>query len=441
MQNDMSGKLNARSICSPLILLLLLSVSEKVFAQSGGDLQEEKFGSYSPNAGFRIATTDKGVLNFRIYTYLRYLNQGGLEDYYVDSFGDTTAIDVRQDMQVNKVNIQFNGWLMDPRFRYLFYVWTNNTAQGQASQVVVAGNLQYQFNKAFNLGGGINALPSSRTTEGNFPFWLTVDNRLAAEEFFRASYTTGLWASGSFLKKLKYNVMIGNNLSQLGIDAGQLDFSFNTLSGMVAWYPTTGEYGLRDNIGDFENHEKVATRIAAHFTRSDEDKQGVPTTEAFENVTIRLSDGSPIFRANLFGPGIQITDATYQMFSVDGGFKYKGFALEGEYYLRLVDQIKYTGIGSLPKDRLKDNGFQIQASGMIVDQTLQAYATYAKIYGEYGDPDDFRIGLNWFPWKNHVVRWNLEYINTTGIPVGGLSLPYPVGGTGYIVHSNFQVNF
>ena len=92
-------------------------------------------------------------------------------------------------------------------------------------------------------------------------------------------------------------------------------------------------------------------------------------------------------------------------------------------------------------DRLEDQGFQVQASGMVIDQTLQAYVTYAKINGEYGDPDDFRVGLNWFPWKNHVVRWNLEYINTTRIPVGGLSLPYPVGGTGYIVHSNFQVNF
>ncbi len=428
----------------PYVFLLLLMICGKanLLAQSDSmKLEEAKFGTYSPNAGFRLATTDKGVLNFRIYTYLRYLNQGGLEDYYVDSFGDTTAIDARQDIQINKVNIQFNGWLMDPRLRYLFYVWTNNTAQGQVSQVVVAGNLQYEFHKAFTLGGGINALPSSRTTEGNFPFWLTVDNRLAAEEFFRASYTTGIWASGSFLEKFKYSVMLGNNLSQLGIDAGQLDFGMNTLSGMVAWYPTTGEYGLRDNLGDFENHQKVATRIAAHFTRSDEDYQGVPASEAFENVTIRLSDGSPIFKANLFGPGIQITNATYQMLAVDAGFKYKGFSLEGEVYSRLVNNFTYSGVGSLPKNQFKDFGFQVQASGMVVDQTLQAYVTYAKINGEYGDPDDFRIGLNWFPWKNHVVRWNIEYINTTGIPVGGLSLPYPVGATGYIVHSNFQVNF
>ena len=90
--------------------------------------------------------TDKGVLNFRIYTYLRYLNQKDLDSTYTNTSG-TTLIDQRQDIQVNKVNIQFNGWIMDPRLKYLFYLWTNNTAQGQTSQVVVAGNLQYSFNK------------------------------------------------------------------------------------------------------------------------------------------------------------------------------------------------------------------------------------------------------------------------------------------------------
>jgi hypothetical protein len=46
----------------------------------------------------------------------------------------------RQDIQLNKVNINFQGWLMSPKFNYVFYVWTQNTAQGQPAQVVLAGN-------------------------------------------------------------------------------------------------------------------------------------------------------------------------------------------------------------------------------------------------------------------------------------------------------------
>lgn len=413
----------------------------EAFTQSSSALEEEKFGTYTPNAGFRIVNTDKGTLNFKLFTYLRYINQLGLDSTYTNSFGTTSSIDRRQDIQVNKVNLTFNGWIMSPKFRYLFYVWTNNTAQGQSAQVVVAGNLQYAFNTHLMVGGGINSLPGVRSTEGNFPFWNTLDNRLAADEFFRPSYTTGIWAKGEITSGLNYSVMLGNNLSQLGIDAGQLDDGINTFSGALTWFPTTGEYGLNSNFGDFENHQKVATRLAAHYSHSNEDRQGVPASEAFENVTIRLSDGSVIFAPGLFGANTQIDQASYQMMSFDAGVKYKGLALEGEYYLRRIDQLTGPGVDNLGFDQLHDNGFQLQASGMVLEKALQVYTTYSKIYGEYGDPYDVRAGINWFPWHNHVVCWNFEYIHASRIPVGGLSLPYPVGGNGDIVYSSFMVNF
>ena len=72
---------------------------------------------------------------------------------------------------------------------------------------------------------------------------------------------------------------------------------------------------------------------------------------------------------------------------------------------------------------------------------LQLYAGWSKVFGDYGEPWDSRFGANWQPWKNHVVRWNLEYLHTHHSPVGGLSLPTQVGGTGDIVYSSFQINF
>ena len=81
----------------------------------------------------------------------------------------------------------------------------------------------YRFNDAFSLAGGIGGLPSTRTTNYTFPNWLKVDHRTIADEFFRGSYTTGVWAGASSRAGLKYRVMLGNNLSQLGVDAGKLD--------------------------------------------------------------------------------------------------------------------------------------------------------------------------------------------------------------------------
>ncbi|MDX2133575.1 MAG: hypothetical protein SFV52_02250 [Saprospiraceae bacterium] len=417
-----------------------------LFGHSALHAQDKKagtdtFGSYHPNAGFRIVNTPEGAVNFKIFSYLRYLNQQPLDEQYVNAFGDTTTIDRRQDLQVNKVNLQFLGWFLDPRFRYLFYVWTNNTAQGQTAQVVVAGNLSYELNKYFTFVGGIISLPGVRSTEGSFPFWNTVDNRLIADEFFRPSYTTGVMVRGNATDRLNYMVMIGNNLSQLGIDAGQLDDGFNSFSAALVWHPTTGEYGLNNNFGDFENHQNVATRLAGHYSHSKEDKQGVPTSEAFENVAIRLSDGSVIFAPNLFGPGIQVEKATYQMISFDAGAKYKGLALEGEFYWRQVDNLNGKGLDMIERNEFLDNGLQLQASAMIFPQSLQLYTTWSQVYGEYGDPSDVRVGLNWYPKKTHSLRWNFEYLHVNNSPVGGLSLPMPVGGNGGIFYSNLMVNF
>ena len=338
-----------------------------------------------------------------------------------------------------KVNLKFFGWLLNPKFRYMTYVWTSNTSQGQGAQVVVAGNLNYNFNEHLTLGAGIDGLPGVRSTEGNFPLWLSVDNRQIATEFFRPSYTTGIWARGKVIDRLSYRVMLGNNLSQLGIDAGQLDNGLNTWSTALVWLPTTGEFGFRGGNGDFEAHQQLATRFAVHYTRSDEDFQGQADNSSFENVQIRLSNGGIIFTPDLFGPGVWVQQAEYQMTSVDAGLKYRGLSLDGEYYWRLIDNLRGPETAGLAA--LHDQGLSLQASAMVIPQQLQLYWAGSKVFGEYGNPSDVRVGLNWFPMKSQLVRWNAEYLHLDHSPVGGSSLPYAVGGTGPVFYTSLEVNF
>ena len=66
---------------------------------------------------------------------------------------------------------------------------------------------------------------------------------------------------------------------------------------------------------------EVATRLAVHYTHSLEEKQSQPGTEGIENSQIRLTDGSNIFTANLFGPGITVNEVDYHMSSVDAGIR------------------------------------------------------------------------------------------------------------------------
>lgn len=394
---------------------------------------------YQPGKGFVLADTDQGQLNFSVFTYVRYLNQEDFDDTYTNSFGDTSTLDIRNDLQFQKVTLNFKGWLFDERFKYLFYTWTSNTSQGDPAQVVVAGNLGYHFSPAFQVHAGIGGLPTTRSTNYSFPNWLKNDHRTIADEFFRGSYTTGIWAQGTLTEGLKYRAMLGNNLSQLGVNAAQLDDKLNTVSGALWWMPTTGEYGPGEGLGDYEFHEEFATLMGIHFTRSREDAQGQPGTNSFENSQIRLSDGTLIFSADPFGTGGTIQKATYQMAAINAGFKYRGWSLEAEAYKRWVDDFDTSG--AIPVEELEDDGYQIQGSMMAIPRVLQPYVGYSRINGEYGDASDLSVGFNWFPMQRRELRLSVQGLYLKDSPVGYSSVPFAVGGNGWAFTTDLVLAF
>jgi hypothetical protein len=403
---------------------------------SSGQDAPKTWGAYTPNFGYKVANTELGDMSISIYSYVRYLNQKNLAPTYTNYFGVTSELQQRQDVQINKVQIKFLGWVLNPKLRYFLYAWSSNASQGQAAQVVLAGNLNFKFNDHFTLSGGIRSLPGTRSVEGQFPFWLGVDTRLITDEFFRPSYTSGIWAAGNITKTLSYQAMVGNNLSTLGVSAAQIDNKFNTVSSELVWQPT-GDFGL--GFGDFEDHQKLATRVAGHYTTSTEDQQEQPGQDTFENTQIRLSDGTVIFTPNLFGPGITVNTLRYQMADVDGGFKYHGWAFEGEGFWRWLND--FTGPGTSAIHTRYDTGYQFQLSMMAIQQKLQLYSGGSHIFGQYGSPYDARIGTNWFPYKNKVLRWNTEALYLFRSPVGYTSVPFPLGGKGWVVDTTVELAF
>jgi hypothetical protein len=394
---------------------------------------------HTPNVGFKLYDGDNGQIYMRLMTYVRYLNQKGLDSSYTDYFGNEHGVKQREDIQLNKFFLPFSGWFMDPRFRYYLYVWSANTAQGDPAQVVGAGNISYNFNRFVTLGGGITSLPSTRSTEGQFPYWLGVDDRLTADEFFRGSYTTGVWIKGELTTKFKYMLMLGNNLSTLGVSASRLDNTLDTTSASLQWLPTTGEFGYFGEFGDYDYHEQVATRLGAHFTSSTEDQQSQPGTDSVENSQIRLTDGSNIFTPNLFGAGVNINKVDYEMTSFDAGIKYKGMSLEAEYYWRKLSD--FEGLNTAGIEDINDHGYQVQLSAMPIRNVLQAYMSGSQIFGQHGDASEYRVGANWYPFKKRGVRVNAEFIHLNDCPVGYTAVPYPVGGNGNVFHLNTEMNF
>ena len=394
---------------------------------------------YIGNLGVKLYESDRAQIYFRLFSYARYLNQEGLNPTYTDSFGTVKTVPQRQDFQLQKFFLPFSGWFLDPKFRYYLYVWSANTAQGDPAQVVGAGNLSWVFNEHATLGMGITSLPGVRSTEGQFPYWLGVDDRMTADEFFRPSYSTGVWLKGAILPGLNYHAMLATNMSVLGVSASQLDNTIDTYSLMLNWLPTTKEFGPIGAFGDFEGHEDIATRIGVHYTHSTEDAQEQPGTETIENTQIRLTDGNTIFTPNLFGPGISVENVLYKMASVDAGIKYRGMALEAEFYRRWLSDFR--GPGTEVIDDITDDGYQVQASAMLIPKLLQVYAGYSEIRGDFGNSSELRGGINYFPKRMRGIRVNGEWLSLDDIPVGYTAVPYPVGGSGDVYHVNFELNF
>lgn len=401
--------------------------------------RQERAGTYDPEKGWILVDDEHAQLNLGVMTYARYLSQGGLDDSYVDSLGRVLPIDVRNEVQLNKVSLNFKGWLFDPSFQYLVFAWTNNANQGEGAQVVLAGFLRYRFADWLSLSAGLMPLPTTRSTNYSFPKWLRHDNRLMADEFYRGSYTSGVDASGQIVRGLQYRVMVGNNLSTLGVSSRELDDKLDTVSGALWWMPTTGEFGPGNEFGDYAYHREVATYLGLHFTQSTETAQGQPTEDDFENSQIRLSDGTLLFSPDPFGTGGKIETARWRMATLDAGVKYRGLSLEAQYYWREVDD--FTTVGYVPVTKVEDQGFGVQASAMPMKDFLQTYVTYSKIWGENGDPSEIAFGANIYPFRRRELHVNLEAIKLDRSPVGGYHMPIPVGGSGWVFLTDFILAF
>jgi hypothetical protein len=196
---------------------------------------------------------------------------------------------------------------------------------------------------------------------------------------------------------------------------------------------------LYGTFGDFDHHEKVATRLGWHFTHSTEDKQSQPGTDGIENTQIRLTDGNSIFTRNLFGDGVNVDTVTYRMMSIDGGVKFRGMSVEAEYYWRWLSD--FTGQNTGGIGDMADTGYQLQTSAMLVPRTVQVYVSGSQIFGGYGDASEVRAGANWYFRRERGLRVNGEWLHLNKCPVGYTAVPYPVGGNGNVFHLNLEMYF
>src|SRR6478736_6128311 len=174
-------------------------------------------GEFTPGSGFKMVKNRFASLNLSIYAMARYINQMPGTQTWADHLGNQRTMTGRNDIFWHRTMIWFTGYLGTPKLTYMVTVWTVFTTQ----QTLVYGNINYSFNKHARVGIGITPNASVRSLQGPFPFFTSTD-RTMAEDGLRGGFTNGVFLNGEIVPRLNYMLVVGNNLSSLGIQASKL---------------------------------------------------------------------------------------------------------------------------------------------------------------------------------------------------------------------------
>jgi hypothetical protein len=367
------------------------------------------------------------LMKFNLNTQIRYLNSTSSDDTFTDHLGGVRNVDTRNDITVNRTMFILGGYIFDPRLRYSSTVWTS----AGAASIVVAGTIGWQFNKALTVTGGYTGVPGSRSLVNTFPFFTATD-RSMADNFFRPGFTQGVWANGELTDGLNYLLFVGNGLNTLNISASKIDTNL-MYSGSVWWEPL-GAYGepgkSRNMYDDYFASDDVRIRLGTAFTRSREDRFSNLDQSNPENTSMYNSDGVLMFSTGAFAPGVTVQKATYEMLAIDGGLKWNGLAVNGQYFFRWVDD--FTADGPLPLKSTYDHGFELSASYFVVPREVAVYGRGSMVNGQFGDSWEYAAGFKWHFLPTERMWVTGELMNVHKSPYTGTFTPYTSGLNGWV---------
>jgi hypothetical protein len=354
---------------------------------------------------------------------VRYLNQMPGEQKWKDHLGVEREFVGRNDFHWHRAMLWFSGFVGTPKLTYAATVWTVMTTQ----QTLLYGTLTYTFNKRIGCGMGIYPNLSIRSMQGAFPFFTSTD-RTMAEDALRGGFTQGFFLKGELFPKFYYSLMLGNNLSSLGVKSANLTRDLSK-SASVFWMPTTGEFGPRGGHGDLEHHYKLATRFGASYCQSREDRFNNTGQPSPDNTQVRMSDGVLFFETGALAEGVTVDQADYQMLAVDLAAKYKGFYFFSEFYFRRLSD--FDADGPVPISSINDNGYTLQVSYMVIPKILCLYGINSMIIDEFKrNPYEAGGGVNIYPLKTRNWRINTQVMHVEKSAAGGTFGLYTAGQTG-----------
>jgi len=435
-----------RRACAAAVLLGIAGGSARAFAQTApppaapvvtptpDTKPGEGWATPHYDDGFVLAESPEGAaMPFRLrlnhVSQFKYTNTMAVNTTFFDHLGREREVLRRNDIQLTRDVFYFKGWVFDRRLDYNIILYTS-TADLTAT---AAGYVGYVFHKAFALRAGFFSLPSLRAMTGTYPYFHGTDRSMATN-YMRPGFTQGVWINGELFPGFNYISMVGNSLNTLNLSASRIDYKF--ASGTSVWYDWN-KFG--DAWNDYERHDAVALRIGMAFTYAREDRLSDLATSVPENNSTYMSDGTLLFETGSLADGVTVSLASFYLFAVDAGIKYRGLSFNVEVSQRWLTN--FTADGPVPISSMYDLGLDSSLGYFVLPKRLEIALRSSFIRGPFRTGVEGAIGFHWFPFNTRGVWIAAEVIGIRNSPYQSVLYVYSAGQTGVLFPAQFLVRF
>jgi len=392
----------------------------------------------APPQGLLLLKTrpSRGELPFGLalggYMQLRWFEFARDATSWTDSTGDTLPVNNINSFNINRFLLSFHGYVLDEQLVYNFALFGTTNA-GIRSGVVAIGMLGWKFDEAATVGGGMTQVPGTREWLDMTPYTMGVD-RSMANTFFRPGFSPGLLAVGNLDKQLFYTAGVWNAID--GGTTGVLRRGTSMAWAGNTWWEPWGRFGL--GASDMEHHESPVVRLGCSGVYAPTYALPIVGSNP-EDTIVRLSDGTRITKRGALGGDSRLDQFLYRLATVDAAWKYRGLALYGEYYFRMLDDFR--GEGPFDRSSIFDQGGMGYLSWCFVPRTYEAYARSSFVTGPFGTGQEYGGGLNWYLKESRQARLTLEALYMNRNPAQNILYPYRAGYTGTAIQTQFLVAF
>ncbi|MBN1341852.1 MAG: hypothetical protein JXQ73_04190 [Phycisphaerae bacterium] len=305
--------------------------------------------------------------------------------------------------EIEKLFLTFAGHIHTDKLTYQV------TVQGDTDLshdwVTYYALVNYEVVPEFQVMAGLMDLPQGRQFM-NWDSKLQFVDRSMVEEAFFLGQSIGVMFHGTLAKRVTYMAGIYNGINDPTDSPGreQLDTNFAFASRLIGHI--LGE-GISDET-DLEYSKDPLLDVAASFYINDDNGDNLGPGLLY-SIPDRIRRGRGI-------GGNAIADATgtqYYGFGADAAFRYRGFSLTAEWYLRTVDgesEFSQWEILTGKSHSSHVQGGYIQAGYFVIPKKVEVAA---RMGGVWDNDDDnvweYTFGVNYYPYSSHNFKIQADF--------------------------------